>query len=348
MNFLETATVRILIVDDFEPWRRFLRSTLQKYPEYRVIGEVSDGVEAVRKARELLPDLILLDIGLPTVSGIEAARQIREFSPKSKILFVSENRFSDIATEVLRMGAGGYVVKSDAGSELLPAVGAVLRDKQFVSASVIGYDATDPPNVHTVGLSDLQKATVAPITVQNVQIVRHHEIGFYSDDQCLLDAITQFIGAALRSGNSTIVIATESHRGSLLRRLQASALNIGAAIEQGRYIALDAAETLSTLMLNGMPHPVRFFELLSDLIVTAAKAATGEHPRVAIFGECVQLLWAQGNTEAVVQLEKLGNQLAKVYDVGILCGYSLGSFQGGIGSYIFERICAEHSAVYTG
>src|SRR4030095_8425698 len=96
--------------------------------------EVCDGAEAVQQAQELQPDLILLDIGLPTLNGIEAARRIRKVSPTSKILFVTENRSTDIVEEALSTGASGYVVKSNAGSELLPAIEAVLRGKQFVSA----------------------------------------------------------------------------------------------------------------------------------------------------------------------------------------------------------------------
>ena len=129
-------SVRVLVVEDYEPWRRYFSTALQKDPELQVIGEVSDGLEAVQKAEELQPDLILLDIGLPTLNGIEAARRVREVSPTSKILFVSENRSPDIAEEALGTGAGGYVVKSDAKSELLPAVKAVLEGKRFISASL--------------------------------------------------------------------------------------------------------------------------------------------------------------------------------------------------------------------
>lgn len=133
------SSIRVLVVDDYEPWRRFACTTLLKQPELRVIGEVFDGSEAVQQAKELQPDLILLDIGLPTLNGIEAARQIGEVSPTSKILFVSENRSPDIAAEALSTGAGGYVVKSDAGSELMPAVKAVLEGKRFISASLAGH-----------------------------------------------------------------------------------------------------------------------------------------------------------------------------------------------------------------
>jgi len=140
---LATFRIRVLVVDDYEPWRRFACSTLRREPELQIIGQASDGLEAVQQAQQLQPDFILLDIGLPTLNGIEAARRIREVSPVSKILFVSENRSRDLAHEALRTGASGYVVKSNAGSELLPALRAVLLGKQFVSASLtdqsLGY-----------------------------------------------------------------------------------------------------------------------------------------------------------------------------------------------------------------
>jgi len=132
-------SIRVLVVEDFEPWRRFISSTLQKQPELEISGQISDGLEAVRQAQELQPGLILLDIGLPTMNGIEAARRIREVSPASKILFASETRSPEIAEEALNTGAGGYVLKSDAASDLLPAIKAVLQGNRFVSASLAGH-----------------------------------------------------------------------------------------------------------------------------------------------------------------------------------------------------------------
>jgi DNA-binding NarL/FixJ family response regulator len=131
-----TSLIRVLIVEDYEPFRRFVLSELRKRSELQVIAEVSDGLVAVRKAEELQPDLVLVDIGLPALNGIEVARQIREISLSSKILFVTENRSADLAEEALKTGAGGYVVKSDAGNELLLAVQAVLEGKRFISASL--------------------------------------------------------------------------------------------------------------------------------------------------------------------------------------------------------------------
>lgn len=129
---------RVLVVDDYEPWHRFYATALQKQSDLQIIARVSDGLEAVQQAQELQPDLILLDVGLPTLNGIEAALRIGGVSPASKILFVSENCSADIVAAALSNGAGGYVVKSDAASELLPAIKAVLEGKRFVSRSVTG------------------------------------------------------------------------------------------------------------------------------------------------------------------------------------------------------------------
>jgi DNA-binding NarL/FixJ family response regulator len=135
---VDMSTVRILVVDDFEPFRRAVCSILSKAPELQVICEVSDGLEAVQKARELRPDLIVLDVGLAQLNGIEAARQIREVSPESKILFVSQDSSPDTVQAAFSAGARGYVVKSAAATELMSAVDALIRGQQFVSRRVVG------------------------------------------------------------------------------------------------------------------------------------------------------------------------------------------------------------------
>jgi DNA-binding NarL/FixJ family response regulator len=339
---LAISSIGVLVVDDYEPWRRWVCSTLQKRPELQVIGEVSDGLEALQKATELQPDLILLDIGLPTLNGIEAARRIRRHAPSARILFLTENWSQEVAQEALSTGALGYVVKSDAVSDLLPAVGAVLQGKQFVSASLAGHNLTQPPDPQTEYHPHRDNDVIAFIPPQN------HEVGFYSDDRWFLDHVTQFLAAALKDGNAAIVTATESHQDGLIRGLQEHGLDIAGAIEQGRFVALDAANALSIFMVNGMPDPVLFMNAFGDLILTAAKAAKRERPRVAIFGEYVHLLWAEGNSGAAIRVEELSNQLTKTYDVDMLCGYSVSSVEGvAMDAHLFQRICAEHSAVHS-
>ena len=125
--------MKVLVVDDYQPFRRFKCSTLAKRRNLKVIGEASDGLEAVRKTEELKPDLIVLDIGLPTLNGIEVARQVRKLRPECKILFLSQVSNACVAQEAFNLGALGYIVKVHARRELLPAVDAVCQGLQFVS-----------------------------------------------------------------------------------------------------------------------------------------------------------------------------------------------------------------------
>jgi DNA-binding NarL/FixJ family response regulator len=332
-------------VEDHEQFRRFIYSTLEKAPELHVVDIASDGLAAVQKAEELQPDLILLDIGLPNLNGIEAARRIRKLSPESKILFVSQESSVDVVREALGTGASGYIVKTDAGRELLKGVSAVLRGELFVGARFSEHDFVRDSNV--VASQEFRTGSAVAPLQRSTEIARNHEVVFYSADAGLLDDLTRFIGAAIEAGNAAVVVATKSHRDSLLPRLEAHGLDIAAAIEQGRYIAVDAADAVSTLIINGMLDPVRYLNLFRDLIVRAADAAKGEQARVVVFGEGVHLLWAQGNAEAAIQAEGLCNQLAKTYDVDILCGYSLGIGQGGMDSHIFGKLCEVHSAVHS-
>jgi two-component system response regulator NreC len=129
-------TVRILLVDDFDLFRSFVYSLLLNGLGFQVIAEASDGLEAVQKAEEFKPDVILLDINLPKLSGIEAARLIRQSSERSKIVFVTEHRSPGILREALNAGGHGYVIKSRALHELLPAIEAVLEGECFVSRAL--------------------------------------------------------------------------------------------------------------------------------------------------------------------------------------------------------------------
>jgi DNA-binding NarL/FixJ family response regulator len=126
-------SLRVLVVEDFAPFWQVIRSTLAERQDLQVIGEVADGLEAVQKAELLEPDLVLLDIGLPTLNGIEAARQIRKLTPESKIIFVSQESSCEVVQEALNLGAWGYVVKTRTAIDLLAAVDAVFEGRHFVS-----------------------------------------------------------------------------------------------------------------------------------------------------------------------------------------------------------------------
>ena len=253
-------------------------------------------------------------------------RQIRQVSPSSKIIFLTQDNSLDPDELASSTGAQGYVYKANVRSELLPAIEAVLGGKQFESSNLKGWEST--------------KSKAAPTP-------HRHEVQFYSDDAIFLDSFTTFIESALEAGNAVIVVATESHRESLLPRLRARGLDIGAAIGQGRYMAMDAAEALATFMVNDLPDPVRFSKVVRDLIGSAAKAAKGDRPRVAACGECGHLLWAQGKAEAAIRDEQLWDEIAKTCDVDILCGYPLSSFHREEDENVFKSLCAAHSAVHS-
>jgi CheY-like chemotaxis protein len=299
---------------------------LQARPEWQVISEASDGLEAVEKAQGVKPDLILLDIGLPRLNGIEAARRIRQLSPSSKIIFLSQNNDLDIVRAALSAGARGYVRKTDVKKELTPAIDAVLRGEQFVSSSIKGYEFTE---------------------AAEEKIPHRHEVQFYSDDALLLHTFAGFIAAALKSGRAAIAVISQSHSHALLSRLKAQGLDVDAATQQGTYIQLDASKVLSTYMVNDMPDAARFFPVVGGLIEAAAKAARQQHHGVVACGECSPLLWAEGKADAAIRVEQLWNELGKTFGLDILCGYALSSFHGKEDEHVFQKICAEHSAVYS-
>jgi DNA-binding NarL/FixJ family response regulator len=303
--------LRVLLVEDYEPFRRFVCLALQQRAEFHVIGEVSDGLEAVQRAQELQPDLILLDIGLPKMNGLEAGRRIRRVSPNSKILFLSQESSPDVVREALSLGAQGYVLKARAQSDLLPAIEAVLGGKRFVSSGLGFSEGTD------------------------AQVPHRHEILFCSDEAVLLDSLTQFIAAALSVGNAAIVWATEPHRVSLLQSLHAQGVDVDAAIRRGTYISSDTAET---------PDPVRMLKAVRGLSEAAAKAGK-KHPRVAVCGERAGRLWAEGKMDEATRLEQLCDDLAKGNAVDILCVYPSPPSQED--EPAFKSACAGHTAVYS-
>jgi DNA-binding NarL/FixJ family response regulator len=133
------ALARVLIVDDAVLWQNLLVERLEQEPSLRVVGIASDGLTAVQMATELQPDLILLDLNLPVMNGLEVARQIRILSPGSKMLFVSGEADPEIQQVALSSGGSGYLLKNDA-SELMIAIEAVLSGKTFVNPETAGRD----------------------------------------------------------------------------------------------------------------------------------------------------------------------------------------------------------------
>jgi DNA-binding NarL/FixJ family response regulator len=325
MDHQGRPAVRILVVEDHEPFRRYFCSTLDQRADSQVIGQASDGLEAIQKAQELQPDLILLDVGLPKVNGLKAARQVRKLAPLAKILFISHEFSFDMVEAALRLGASGYVHKLRVQSDFLPAIESILRGKYFVSGVIrgaFGEVTTDTPAIR-------------------------HEVQFCSEDGICVQSFTDFTASTMKAGKAAIVIATESHRAAILDGLSAKKWDIRSVIQRGVLIPLDVTESLSTFMLHENLDPARLFDIAGDVVEEAAKAAQREHaPRVGICRECPPALLAKGSAARAFRLEQLWGLIAHTSVLDLLCGYSSAMFEKH--NDIFESICAEHSAAYSG
>jgi signal transduction histidine kinase len=183
---------------------------------------------------------------------------------------------------------------------------------------------------------------------QENAIHARHVVQFYADDAFLVDELSRYIGSALAAGDGAIVIATKAHRDGISQRLKARGMDPTHAIALGRYISLDAAETLSKFMLNDFPDAARFSDALGSIVVQATACAEGQIPHVAAFGEMVALLWAQGKIEAALHLEELWNGLAQKHSFSLRCAYPMQSFDREEHGDSFLRICAVHGGVIPG
>jgi signal transduction histidine kinase len=172
-----------------------------------------------------------------------------------------------------------------------------------------------------------------------------HGVQFYSQDKFLLEGLSEYIGNALRAGEAAVVVATEQHRDGLLPWLTAQGLDVAALIEQGRLVSLDAEKVLATFMSDGWPNQERFNDVVGEIIAKAVTCAGDDHPRVAIFGEMVALLWAEGKADAAIRLEQLWNELGHTKSFSLFCAYPMSSFDREEDAGLLLKVCNEHSAV---
>jgi len=191
-------------------------------------------------------------------------------------------------------------------------------------------------------VSALQSAknTLPPLLNHSV-----HSVQFYFEDRLLIEGLAGLIATALVSGDAAIVIATKVHRETLARELKDRDLDTTRAIADGRFVCLDASETLARIMLNGMPDAERFSHLVGGLITSARTAARSEQDGLVIFGEMVAILWEEGKHQAAIRLEELWNDLATQYAFSLRCAYPMNGFHKQEHAESFARICAEHSSV---
>jgi|SRR5579883_1236721 len=219
---------RLLVVENYEPARRFLCSILAENGEFEIAGQAGDGADAVRQAERLQPDIVLCDIGLSTLNGFEAAELIRDVAPHSKIVFVSQESSFDFIEAGVRAGALGYVQKMRLYTDLLPAIRTVLRGNYFISG--VFREPLDKTSQHGASA--------------------RHVVQFYSADLVLVTGFVNFAAAALDAGNAVIVMTTESHWETIIQRLKARRLDIDQTIQRGALVHFDVTESTCTVMAS--------------------------------------------------------------------------------------------------
>jgi DNA-binding NarL/FixJ family response regulator len=312
------AAVSILIVDDHQPFLQVVRMALQSRTDFHVIAEAADGMEAVQSARTLQPDVILMDINLPGLNGIEASRQIHRLAPHSKVLLLTQESSSSFISQVFHSGVAGYVQKARAYGELIPAIDSVLKGIRFVGSGL---------EDHAYSREDADRS--------------RHCVQFYSDETILVECFGRHVAAGLRAGDTAFVVATKSHLDALVHKLRLEGLDLDSAMRQGTYVAVDVATSLSSFMVGDLPDPERFSERVRGFAELAGSARRRGH-RVVACGETTHLLWSEGKTEGAIRAERLWNEVVKAHGVDALCAYSLDGFQGQ-DELLFESVCAEHS-----
>jgi len=295
----------ILVVEDHAPFRRLICTSLARRPEFQVL-EAANGLEAVWKAGEFQPHVIVLDIHLPKLDGFEVAKHVGMLAPKARLLFLSQETSPDFVREAFAVGAHGYVQKVSAGTDLLPAIDALLDGRRFVGASLGFAERADAP------------------------ASRRHEVLFCSYDAAIVDGLSSFIADALDAADAAIAVATPSHQQRLLQELRAQGVDIDGAIARGTYLSFDA---------DVDPDPALLLAAIDRVREAAAKAGNA-HPRVALCGERAGRLWAAGRTAEAAQLEHMCSALAD--DVDILCAYPVPYTEA---DHALSQVCAEHTAV---
>jgi DNA-binding NarL/FixJ family response regulator len=314
-----TSLLRVLVVEDHEPIRRVICELLQGRADLLIVGEAADGLEAIRQAEALRPDLVILDIGLPMLSGFEVVGRIRAIVPDAKLMFVTNESSLEVVEQAFRRGAHGYVYKPRVQRDVLPVLDAIIRGGRFVSGGLERIATGDSLASH------------------------RHEVVFCSSDAVLIGAFSRFIAGQLREGSAVVAVVTAAHERSLRSSLEASDVDVATAIRQRRYLPVNVSELLEKATVNGGPDPLRYLDAARDLLTDVTRRATNQHARVAACGEGTSIFWTHGRVEAAIQLEHLWDEIAMSRQMDMLCAYPLAVREESVPA--IRRVCAEHTAV---
>jgi DNA-binding NarL/FixJ family response regulator len=303
---MNVSPLKVVLVDDHDGWREQLAAMVQQTGAWQVVGTAADGPDGYALAASLKPDLILLDIELPTLNGIETATRILAADPSARILFLTGHRSWEVVEAALMTGARAYLLKNFAGQELLAAMSAVTAGRRFLSVAVGGRASGTGDHRHEL---------------------HTHHAGIYTADASLEADYEACAAEALQAGKAVVGVMHPERRTALRRRLKARGVDVDRAIADDRYMELDVTEALALMVTDGLPDEARMWSIVIALMARAARATRASAPTLVAFGDCAQTLWNAGEPSAAILLEQFWNEIAKTVNLDLLCGYTLHGFE---------------------
>jgi len=317
--------LRILIVDDHEVVRRAVRSLLSARAEWSVCGEAEDGLEAIEKAKRLQPDIVLMDITMPRMDGVQATKAIRQEVPEAEVILISQNDPSVGGAQAADADARDFVSKIDLSRDLLSTIERVAGERKQKIGGRVNQDIQNEP---WCGLLD----AAAP---------RDHIVQLYQDEKFLSRAVCRFAVSAINHGEGVILVPTSAHWNALRPRLEAEGVDVKAAQSCGQLTVIDADQLLPNVMRNSMPDAPLFLGLAGE---TIARARGGDRfTKVRWWGEMVNVLWERGDVAASMGLEDLFHKLAHDRDIAIFCSFLMDNFDGEVHARMLPRLGQNHS-----
>ena len=351
-------SIRILLVDDIESVRRGLRSFLFSRADFLICGEAVDGLDAIEKAKALQPDVVLMDITMPRMSGLDATRILRRELPESKIIIVSQNDPAIVHRQAQEVGAAGSVAKVDISRDLLPMIDSLVGPRNGEIASKVVSKKEDPLNTSfpegVVSLESrfLTEGEIGGHINRDDQYEpwcslladaapRDHIVQLYQDEKFLSRAVCRFAVSAINHGEGVILVPTSAHWNALRPRLDAEGVDIKAAQASGQLTVVDADQLLPGFMRNAMPDAPLFLGLAGE---TIARARGGDRfTKVRWWGEMVNVLWERGDVAASMGLEDLFHKLAHDQEIAIFCSFLMDNFDGEVHTRMLPRLGQNHS-----
>jgi DNA-binding NarL/FixJ family response regulator len=350
-------STRILIVDDYKTVRHSIRSLLSVRADWFVCGEAEDGLEAVEKARALRPNVVLMDITMPRMDGVQATKIIRQDVPEVEVVLISQNDPSVGQRQATEVDARYFVAKCDLPRDLLSTIDKVVSHQDLkIASQQKGRARAAAAQGHSGGVTTTEdpavKQKIGARMNRDIQnepwcgllddaAPRDHIVQLYQDEQFLSRAVCRFAISAIKHGEGVILVPTSAHWNALRPRLEAEGVDVQAAQACGQLTVVDADQLLPHFMRDAMPDGPLFLGLAGE---TVAQARGGDRfTKVRWWGEMVNVLWERGNVAASMGLEDLFHKLAHDQDIAIFCSFLMDNFDGDVHARMLPRLGQNHS-----